>query len=90
MKQRKIEFTASFLTVSGKLVKKNPSLEKSFRDALNSLTTDPFAPSLKTHPLRGKLKGRYACSLTHSLRIIFSLTDEYVTLIDIGSHDDVY
>ena len=90
MKQRKIEFTASFLTLSGKLIKKNPALEKSFRNVLNGLTTDPFTPSLKTHPLRGKLKGRYACSLTHSLRIIFSLTDEYVTLIDIGSHDYVY
>jgi addiction module RelE/StbE family toxin len=90
MKQRKIEFTASFLKLSGKILKKNPSLEKSFKELLNSLTADPFTSSLKTHPLKGRLKGKYACSLTYNLRIIFSLTDEYVTLIDIGSHDDVY
>ena len=33
MKQRKIEFTASFLKLSGKLLKKNPSLQKSFKVA---------------------------------------------------------
>lgn len=90
MKQRKIEFTASFLKISGKLLKKKPSLEKTFKELLTNLTTNPFTPSLKTHPLKGKLKGKYACSLTYELRIIFSLTDEYVTLIDIGSHDEVY
>ena len=90
MKQKKIEFTASFLKLSGKLLKKSPSLEQSFKDVLSSLTADPFTPSLKTHPLKGRLKGRYACSLTYDLRIIFSLKGEYVTLINIGSHDDVY
>ena len=90
MKQRKIEFTPSFLKVSGKLLKKNPSLKEPLQELLTNLTTDPFTPSLKTHPLKGKLKGRYACSLTYDLRVVFKLKNDSVVLIDIGSHDEIY
>lgn len=90
MKQRRIEFTPSFLRVSGKLLKKNPSLKEPFRELLTNLTVDPFTPSLNTHPLKGKLEGRYSCSLTYHLRVVFKLRNDSVVLIDIGSHDEIY
>ncbi|MCI4624929.1 MAG: type II toxin-antitoxin system mRNA interferase toxin, RelE/StbE family [Candidatus Magnetoovum sp. WYHC-5] len=57
---------------------------------LSILKNNPFGPSLKTHALSGNLKGSYACSLTHELRIIFKITEGTIHLLNIGTHDEVY
>lgn len=90
MKQRRIELASSFLRLSGKMLKRSPSLEKDFGKMLSMLSVNPFDPSLKTHSLKGRLKGKYACSLTYELRVVFKLTDEGITLLTIGPHDEVY
>jgi mRNA interferase YafQ len=54
------------------------------------LSSNPFDPSLRTHALTGELKGKYACSLTYDLRVVFTLYNDIVHLLDIGSHDEVY
>jgi len=57
---------------------------------------DPFDPSLRTHKLRGELKGVLACTLKYDTRIVFELMpdpdygDDAILLIDIGSHEEVY
>lgn len=44
-------------------------------------------PRLKTHPLRGKLKGLWAYSVDHSHRILFEfLGPDEVLYHDAGSH----
>lgn len=73
-----------------KLLKRNPSLTPAFENLLSKLADNPFDPALQTHPLTGNLKGKYACSLTHSLRVVFRLYDDIVHLLDIGNHDEVY
>jgi addiction module RelE/StbE family toxin len=88
--RRKIKFAESFPKKAKKLLKKNPSLEDVFREVLHNLSEDVFTPSLNTHVLSGELRGKYACSLIHDLRIIFNLSDDAVHLLDIGSHDEVY
>ncbi len=45
---------------------------------------------LHTHSLTGEMKGKYACSLTYELRIVFKLYDDIIHFLDIGSHDEVY
>jgi len=57
---------------------------------LAKLAEDPFDSTLHTHSLSGELHGRYACFLTHSLRVVFKLNDDIVHLLDIGPHDEVY
>lgn len=54
--QRKIEFSSSFLKQSGKPVNKNPHLYDRLEKTIKDLADDPFTPSLKTHPLKGKLE----------------------------------
>jgi mRNA-degrading endonuclease YafQ of YafQ-DinJ toxin-antitoxin module len=56
------------------------------------LRADPFEPSLRLHPLIGKLQGMQAVSLTYSYRITLTLqiTENEILLFDIGSHDEVY
>ena len=87
---KRLELEKPFRKKSKKLLQKNPTLKETFEDLLNKLSNNPFDPTLHTHPLTGELQGKYACSLTHDLRIIFRMYDDIVHLLDIGSHDEVY
>ncbi len=79
-----------FIRLANKLIKKAPEIDDKLSSVLALLEKEPFSPSLRTHPLSGKLKGKYACSLTYDLRIIFKLTGDSVHILDIGTHDEVY
>ncbi len=87
---KRLELEKPFRKKSKKLLQKNPTLKETFEDLLDRLSNNPFDPTLHTHPLTGELQGKYACSLTHDLRIIFRMYDDIVHLLDIGSHDEVY
>jgi len=88
----KITVTDSFLRRSRKFFRKHPELKINFIEIVDALAQDPFQPHLKLHPLKGNLKGLFAISLTYSYRITLTLeiTDKAITIVDIGSHDDVY
>ncbi len=79
-----------FLKRAHKVLKKNPHLKKAYTELYLKLSNDPFDPTLHTHALTGDLKGKYACSLTYELRIVFRLYDDIVHLLGIGTHDEVY
>ena len=79
-----------FLRASSKLIKDSPDLDPKLSVILEKLKEDPFTPSLKTHKLKGRMQGKYACSFTYDLRIIFELVNDTLHLLDIGSHDEVY
>lgn len=87
---RKINPDKAFLRRANKILKKNPNLKPAYNDLYVKLSNNPFDPSLHTHTLTGDMKGKYACSLTHELRVVFRLYDDIVHLLDIGSHDEVY
>ena len=72
--------------------KRHPDLKERFKSVVADLQEDPFAPHLKLHPLKGRLAGCHACSLTYSYRVTLTLAlvDKELILLDIGSHDDVY
>lgn len=61
---------------------------------MDLLAEDAFDPKLRTHKLRGKLEGSWACSAGYDLRILFSLVEhersEAILLETVGSHDEVY
>ena len=73
-------------------MKRHPELREKFAAVLRDLESDPFQPHLKYHPLGGKLKGVQAVSLIYSYRITLTLvvTENEITLLDIGSHDELY
>ncbi len=81
-----------FLRQARKFFKKHPELKSSFATLVSDLQNDPLQPHLHLHPLCGKLTGCHAISLTHSYRItlILLITEQEITLLDIGSHDQVY
>jgi mRNA-degrading endonuclease YafQ of YafQ-DinJ toxin-antitoxin module len=59
---------------------------------LRDLENDPLQPHLRLHPLKGKMQGLHAVSVTYSYRISLTLkvTEKEIILLDIGSHDEVY
>lgn len=81
-----------FLRQARKFFKRHPDLKSRFSMIVSDLQQDPFAPNLELHPLRGRLEGCYAISLTYSYRITLTLAipEEEIILLDIGGHDEVY
>ncbi len=74
-----------------KIKRKDEKVFKLFRTRTKIFVADPFDPRLGTHKLKGRLLGRYAFSLTESLRVIFRFkTPTTILLIALGSHDQMY
>jgi mRNA interferase YafQ len=73
-----------------KFLKGNLKLQTQVETALMLLQEDIFTLKLDTHLLRGELAGLYACSCGYDCRIIFSIEDNQIILLDVGSHDQVY
>jgi addiction module RelE/StbE family toxin len=93
---RTLSFSSSFKRAFKALIRREPEMEGKITDRLETLVVDPFHPSLKTHKLKGKLFGAWACTVEYDCRIVFNFKKssdsdvEEILLIDIGSHDDVY
>ncbi len=87
-----LETSDYFLRKARKFFRKHPDLKTNFSKVTEHLCDDPFTPNLKIHTLSGNLQGVYAISLTHSYRItlLLKITEKEITLLDIGSHDEVY
>ncbi|TAN42797.1 MAG: type II toxin-antitoxin system mRNA interferase toxin, RelE/StbE family [Nitrospirae bacterium] len=87
-----LHWTAYFTRAAKKFAKQHPELKKNLAEILRDLEEDPFQPHLDLHSLGGKLKDIKAVSLTYKYRIVLTVivTDKEVTLLDIGSHDEVY
>ena len=58
------------------------------------LSEDAFHPQLKTHKLKGKFAGSWACSAGYDLRVVFEFVKhkgaEAILLESVGTHDEVY
>jgi addiction module RelE/StbE family toxin len=93
---RTIVFASSFKRAFKSLIRREPEMEAKIAERLRLLATDPFHNSLKTHKLKGKLSGAWACTVEYDCRIVFNFKKdpdsevEEIFLIDIGSHDEVY
>lgn len=70
--------------------RKHPELKDAIDKRLVWLERNLHDPRLKTHKLTGRLKGRWAASITYEYRLVFRFDDETVTLLAIGTHDEVY
>jgi mRNA-degrading endonuclease YafQ of YafQ-DinJ toxin-antitoxin module len=87
-----IETTPLFRRDAAKFFRQHPGLESRFELVATALAENPYEPSLRLHPLSGRLEGFHAVRLTYAYRIVLILRVEerHITLIDIGTHDKVY
>lgn len=86
----RIETTSRFDRRLIAFVKAHPDLRERTRTLIDRLAENPFDSRNKTHKLSGKLKEFLGADITWSYRIMFLLDDESITLINIGSHNEVY
>lgn len=84
----------SFLRDSRRFLKKHPSSASDLEALLQCLEIDPFAPTLRTHKLKGALAGSWAASGGYDLRVVFHFAKHQgqpaIVLEAIGTHDEVY
>jgi addiction module RelE/StbE family toxin len=87
-----LTWTPTFTRTARRILRKNPALRNELQTVLEQLETDPSHPRLRLHPLKGRLQGKHAVSLTYSHRIILllALDQGRITLLDVGTHDEVY
>ena len=65
-------FSSSFKRAFKNCIKRRPDLKTKIEKKLRLLATDPYNPVLRTHKLKGRLSGAWACSVEYDCRIIFS------------------
>jgi mRNA-degrading endonuclease YafQ of YafQ-DinJ toxin-antitoxin module len=84
----------AFVRAAKRFVKRAPSTAEEIRVVLGLLAEDAFDSRLRTHKLKGRLEGSWACSAGYDLRIIFSFVQyegsEAILLETLGTHDEVY
>jgi mRNA-degrading endonuclease YafQ of YafQ-DinJ toxin-antitoxin module len=91
---RKLLRSATFVKAARRLVRKRPWTASALKDTLTLLSEDAFNSLLRTHKLKGKLAGTWACSAGFDLRIVFEFVhyqgEEAILLLTAGSHEEVY
>jgi len=93
---RQLVWGSSFRRALKGRTRSDRSLQERILDTLDDLVADPFQPKLKTHKLKGRLDGLWACTVEYDCRIIFLFApdpqggEDAIVLVDLGSHDEVY
>ncbi|MBN1314005.1 MAG: hypothetical protein JXA42_00995 [Anaerolineales bacterium] len=93
---RELVLTPKFRRAYRRFIKRYRSQQELIDKIIIKMEDDVFVPSLGTHKLGGTLYGLWACSCGYDCRIVFSLEteeasgQEYILLLDIGTHDEVY
>ena len=92
--RRRLLHSSAFVRAAKRRVRKDPRVAEDIRAALELLAEDAFHPQLRTHKLKGKLRGSWACSAGYDLRIVFKYVQHEGTgailLETVGTHDEVY
>jgi proteic killer suppression protein len=85
-------FTAQYNKRAAGFLKRHPELEKQYLKTLQLLEMNPQHPSLRLHPLSGRLQGLHSVSINLSYRITLELliNGQEIIPINVGDHDVVY
>ncbi|MBK1695400.1 plasmid stabilization protein [Chromatium weissei] len=85
-------FTEQYTRRATHFLQRHPQLRQQYLKTLQLLETNPFHPSLRWHPLSGKLEGLSAVSINLSYRITleFIIQEQQIIPVNVGDHDAVY
>lgn len=80
-----VHFKPSFLKQFNKL---SAPLQDEIVEKIELFKKYPTHPSLKSHKLKGKLKGKFGFSVNYKIRIVFAcLSKNDVVLLSVGGHN---
>ena len=92
--KRELLRSSAFIRAARRFIAKEPQATEDLPAVLALLERDAFDPRLRTHKLRGKLAGSWACSAAFDLRVVFRFVDrqgkEAILLQSVGTHEEVY
>jgi len=85
-------FTDRFRQIESRFLRRHPEVRRQYDKTLELLEANPFHPSLRLHPLKGRLAALHSVSINLSYRITLELLveDERIIPVTVGSHDVVY
>ena len=85
-------FTEQYNRRAARFLKRHPDLRQQYLKTLQVLEANPAHPSLRLHPLRGKLDALHSVSINLSNRITLELLiqDGKIIPVNVGDHDAVY
>lgn len=85
-------FTEQYSRRAAKFLKRHPELRQQYLKTLQLLEANPFHPSLRLHPLSGRLEGLHSVAINLSYRITLELLiqDEQIIPVNVGDHESVY
>lgn len=87
----KIERSSEFEKNLKGVCKEHPSLLEVVNDKIKWFESNPDDTRLDNHPLRKRLEGRWAFSITNEIRIVYKwLGKTTVRFLAIGGHRKVY
>ena len=88
----KLIFTDQYVKRATRFLQRHPELEKQYLKTLQLLELNPHHPSLRLHPLSGRLQGLHSVSINLSYRITLELLiqNEEIIPVNVGDHDVVY
>ncbi len=88
----RLVFTEQYTRRALRFIRKHPELKKQYLKTLTLLELNPNHPSLRLHPLHGKLQPLQSISINLSYRITLELLikDNKIILINVGDHNNVY
>ena len=77
---------------AARFLNRHPDLRQPYLKTLQVLEANPAHPSLRLHPLRGKLDGLHSVSIHLSYRITLELLiqDSQIIPVNVGDHEAVY
>jgi mRNA-degrading endonuclease YafQ of YafQ-DinJ toxin-antitoxin module len=87
-----IEYTERYEKKLFKFLKRHKDIVERYKKTISLMEADPFHPSLRLHPLKGKLKDLHSVSIDMQYRISieFYVENNRIIPVNIGTHDEVY
>ncbi len=87
----RINLSDKFKKYYQKRVPQSSSLENRYTERVKIFLVDKRSPVMKDHALTGKLSSFRAFWITGDIRVVYFVeSDDLVTFVNIGSHNQVY
>lgn len=89
----KIIYPQSYIKRATVFARRHPDLLWQYEKTLQLLELNPFHPSLRLHPLSGKLHGLHSLSITtryYRITLELIIHEQSIVLVNVGTHEDVY
>ena len=85
-------FTDQYTKRAARFLKRHPDLEKQYLKTLQLLELNPHHPSLRLHPLQGRLAALHSIAISMQYRITIELEvrEQEIVLVNVGSHAEIY